>query len=351
MKKLSPRKFQKLYFISVFTLILLWLIFIVTGVILIFIDDNPLLDKIGITLICISFLFLISYIIIIAKGRKRILNIDEEIIEEELNKPIEELNPIKTHWIKMKPFGVEKDGRLISFSEEGLQLDESDFILWDDIKHAELIEHFITLGKEPFKEELWEGVIILVDQFSIKLLEKYLKCPLDKEVFEELQNEYVDLLESTQVWKYNWQLLIEKILFISFILFVGIITGLFFIFNKILDQSIATIIVNLLTIPAILIGLPKLFKDVPKKRFMINKEGLGYSKGRYHIYIPWYGIIKININKRKINLTYRIFNQDGYESFDTFDIPRNKLLEEKISEYKDKYQLSFVLEQSIDTNV
>lgn len=339
MKKLAPETFKKVYLTGVYTSLIISLTLLILGVI--FFPDDIKSHQLIISIILLG-LGLINFIIVLGLiiwGRRRYLNLPQEILERELQKPIEELNPLQVKWYRTNLYNVMTEGNTITFTDEGLVLDDIDVILWESIKAAEFVDDFIALGEEPFKEELWEGVFVEVNALVIKLLERFLGFKINTERLEAEQENYKEILQSTEMWHYNWHLLIEKCLFIFVMMLAGICISLI-VALKGQNQSLGLTVGNFIVIPSLLFIYPRLFGDAWKRSFIISKEGLGYAKGRFHILFFWDDIKSIMIEKHKIIITYQIYEDETLESL---EIPKNKLLVDRLKDYKSKYNLIFKL--------
>lgn len=342
MKKLHPKTFKKVYLIGVYTSILLSITLSILGIIIFPEDIKSQTFIISIIFLVLGFITFAIGIVIIIKGRKRYLHLQKEIYDLELTKPIEQLNPLHVKWYKTNIYNVMKEGNTISFTDEGLVLDDIDLIPWENIKAAEFIDDYIALGEEPYKEELWEGIFVEIDYMAIKLLERYLGFKISTDRLEAEQERYKEILQSTEMWHYNWPLFIEKCLFILVMMLLGICVSLF-IAVKGQNQSLGITIANLIVIPSLLFVYPRLFGDAWKCSFIISKEGFGYAKGRFKILFFWDDIKSVTIEKRKIIITY----VDDENDINTLEVPRNRLLVSRLKDYKTKYSLIFKLtEQS-----
>ncbi len=346
MNKLSPKKFRKIYLFGTLVPLFLSLLLFLTGVLLLIEVKNTssFVKNIGIIALSSAFLCFFTSIGFIIWGRKRYINISQELLEEKLNTPIEEINPISIQWIKIGYYGVIKEGDSISFYNEGLKLNHDDLLTWESFKVAEYIDEFIALSDEPYKEELWNGILIEADPLVMHLLEHYLNCHINKERLEKSKLLFNEIVESTVMWHLNWSLLIEKCLFVFLVMLGGIAFGIFLGLNY-LNQTGSISITNIIIVPILVIGYPEIFSNACKKSFIINKEGFGYAKGRYQIFINWIYIERIKTEKRKITITFQSFTQEGEVIKDSITIPRNKLLVKRLKDYKEKFNLLFVFEE------
>ena len=343
MNKLSPVKFKKVYLIGTFGSLIMFLITFLAGVIILSEDVNFKNSfMIGIILIVLGVLFLLVTILFIVKGRKRFINLENELIELELQKPLSEINPLNFPYLK-KAYNKQEEGDNICINEEGLKLGDNEVIPWDYFKSAEYYDQYISLGNTRYGKEGFDGVFLLAHPLIVSLLKRFLKVEISEERLEAQQRDYEEIVKSTVVWKYNWILLIEKILFVFVVILIGTSVGLYLIVKDITDMSIGILIANILTIPTLLLWYPRRFADSISRCLMVNLEGIGYSMGRRSIFIDWFSIMKVEVTPRDVRIHYALEFDDELKGFDFIVIKRDEKLVNLIKQYQDDYEFLFSL--------
>jgi hypothetical protein len=327
MKKLSPKKFSKIYLYGAWITLFTSLFSFIIGIL---IYDK--INRLGMIFLYISLFSFIICIGFIAWGSKRYKHLHEERLAEELKQQNDKPHPISVHWIKINSDNTTIEGDTIFIDDDGIELDDHELLPWGLIKVAEHLYGFILLSEEPYQEQSWNGVFVEAIPLVITLLEQHLNCPINQDKLENLQLEYNEVVQSTLTWHYNWSLFIEKCLFITVVLLSGVAISLY------LDS---TTIANVYAISMFLFIYPKIFKGSNKRSYLINKAGIGYAKGRYRIYIPWKNIQKMMIDKRNLTIIYQDDVDEDRGTLESLSIPNEKLLIKRVKEYQEQYHLTF----------
>lgn len=346
MKKLPAKKFHKIYLLGSFGSLLFANIFGFLGAFLIFEIEESSSKLWGIFSFGMMLVFIFCIIGFIIWGRKRYMNLGNELYEEAFDESIKNFQPVSIGWISIDQNGEYNQGEQVILNYAGLELVEIEKKLpWATFKVSTLVRvgttWYISLGNESYQPENWDGILIYSYPKMIETLEYFWGNKINKETYDQEKVIHNDINNSTIYWRINWVLLLEKVLFVITLLTTGMGIGVYLVLNTTINMNVSIIIINILFIPIIIIGYPLMFNHRWKKCYLINKVGVGYARGRYDYFIPYSSIDEIEVLKRNIKIFYRIINQYGLETIDTFIIPKNKYLIKQLISFQISYDLTF----------
>ncbi len=350
MNKLPPKQFRKYYLWFSLLPILLFILFGILSSIFFFgFNTSFLLISIGFGMLGIALLSLATSIFTIIKGRKRFLNIETEIYEAEIQTALKENKPINVYWIERKGHEVTRQGYYLQMKPEGLQLEE-DCIPWEGIIQPVLIffNHYwyIAIGKEVYQEDQWNGILVLSTDVAISQIEQHMKTTVDDSAFKLWEKEQKEINESTKEWGTNTRLLLYKIGYLSFVFIVSIFIG---VILELRFSGVGSMIGTLISVPAVIIGFPILFKNTIKHRFIVNKVGMGHAFGKQSFFLTWKDIITIQQVHHSIFIHFAV-ELENEQIENSIRVPYDAILIKKIHEMKNQYLVDIRFRDDSDSN-
>lgn len=337
MKNLSPKQFRKYYLLLILFPILFFVIFGILSAVFFFgLPSSHLFIMIGWGMLAISILSLAIAIMTSIKGRKRFLNIESEIYEEEIQIALKEHKPINIYWVERKEHEVSRQGYYLQMKPEGLQIEEQ-CIPWEEIIQPVFVFFnqywYIAIGKEAYQDEAWNGILVLSTDIAIAQIEKYMNTVVDDSAFKTWEKEQKEINESTKEWGVNTRLLLYKIGYISFIFIISITIG---VFLELRFTGVGSMVGTLISVPAVIIGFPTLFKNTIKHRFIVNKVGMGHAFGKQSFFLTWKDIITIQQVQKYIFIHFAV-EIENEQIENTIRVPFDSILLERIHEMKNRY--------------
>ncbi|RJP57531.1 MAG: hypothetical protein C4543_09535 [Ignavibacteriales bacterium] len=336
MKKLSPSKFKNWYVGSILGLLLTFMIGVISGVILF--ETQEHLKVLSIILFGVGIASFIMAVIIIKLGRKRMIGIYQEVMDERFDKQLKSEEKLVITWFAKKDDTLLAEGQELYMTKEHLILN-NESITWDKI-----IKLFTKQD-----EHGWHMALMLDDQrevllplydLIIRLTTHYSRLTLEDQTLQEAQKDYQTFNQSFQVWGFNKTLILLKFLFVFVSLAFGIGVGLMIGLSLGSEDSgiaIGTTLANLIAIPMILIGFPRYFKNTQKYQYMLNQKAIGYASGKKYMVVPFEIIESMSYDDKRLYLNLTHLDEEGHPII--VFIPFDRYLMNRLKNHMDLYSI------------
>ncbi|HMM01154.1 MAG TPA: hypothetical protein PKC96_07525 [Bacilli bacterium] len=313
-KNKNDRVFSRIYLWLTFSSLFIFIVCLGTSAYLL--SELPFLTAktTGVILAIVSLIAFGFCLTIIFTGRKRYIAIIDRRKQEKnqaiLDSYLKGSHHLNIFYVIVNDSTGFKNGSQLEINEAEITF-ENLVLPWSMIASPEYVMFnglwFISLGKEKYRGDHWNGILLLSVPEAIKIVEHYL-VPIDETQFRQTEAEQTKVVKSEIVWGKNRLLFWERIVFITLSFLIPLLMGLI-ISLKFKLETLGTVFSTGLSVILIVGVYPWFFARGIKNNYFISKIGIGYAWGRKSFFIPWDNIYSLEVINRKILIRYHFENE------------------------------------------